>query len=406
MIIIFEPQCIGFEHAEFNSAFIKVVKKAFNDEILFIAEKEHIKNVKNLLSDVQISYREVEVPPKEDADWERSRREFRLTGKVFELASSRNCRDLIFSSLTSPTLIAAKFLLRRYKDIRVLAVPHIVLDSITSVPRSRNVIFWLRIWLKLFNTPRLRYLLLGKTIQDELLGELPELEPYTSYIDHPYIFKGHEEIEDHRPNGEPKVLKNRATENYSSKPGTAKEDKITFGFLGVGYRKKGIEDFIRLSDDVKSKLKSQKENASFVVVGHVPEGEVNIKTNENSLLVASKTPLEQEDYEEYMEKIDYAMFLHKPTAYRFAASGVFFDAVSYLKPIIAIENPLFQYYFDLMGDIGYLCRDYGEVKDLVLNLIEKQDKRRYNRQRLNLKRGQEKMSLDRIAEKLRGVWSD
>ena len=80
--------------------------------------------------------------------------------------------------------------------------------------------------------------------------------------------------------------------------------------------------------------------------------------------------------------------------------------MSYLKPIIAIKNPLFQYYFDLMGDIGYLCRDYGEVKDLVLNLIEKQDKERYNRQKLNLKKGQEKMSLDRIAEKLRGVWSD
>ena len=48
-----------------------------------------------------------------------------------------NCNNLIFSSITSPSLIATKFLLRKFKDIKVLVVPHIVLDSITEVPRSR-----------------------------------------------------------------------------------------------------------------------------------------------------------------------------------------------------------------------------------------------------------------------------
>jgi len=43
MIIICEPQCIGFEHAEFNAALLSVIKHAFPDEeIMFVAEKEHI----------------------------------------------------------------------------------------------------------------------------------------------------------------------------------------------------------------------------------------------------------------------------------------------------------------------------------------------------------------------------
>ena len=86
MIIIFEPQCIGFEHAEFNAAFMKVVEIAFNEKIIFIAEKEHIKNVKAIVGfDEQITYKEVEVPPKEDADMERSCREFEFVKRFFPL---------------------------------------------------------------------------------------------------------------------------------------------------------------------------------------------------------------------------------------------------------------------------------------------------------------------------------
>ena len=143
-------------------------------------------------------------------------------------------------------------------------------------------------------------------------------------------------------------------------------------------------------------------------MGHIPEEETDegLEIGENSLLIASETPLSQEDYMEYMEKIDYALFLHKPDAYRFAASGVFFDAVSYLKPIIAIENPLFRYYFDLMGDIGYLCKDYEEMGDLVIKIIKTPDKKRYRQQQLNIQRGKEKISIEMIAKKMRKVWQN
>ena len=43
MIIICEPQCIGFEHVEFNAALITLIQYAYpNKKILFLSESEHL----------------------------------------------------------------------------------------------------------------------------------------------------------------------------------------------------------------------------------------------------------------------------------------------------------------------------------------------------------------------------
>jgi len=369
MILIFEPQCIGFEHAEFNAAFITVLKKSSNEEILFIAEKEHVNLVKSMLVTEQINFKEIEVPPKEQSNIGRFRQEFGLTRDVFYLADSIGCNQVIFASIKSPGLIAAKYYLRKFKNIKVLIVPHSILDSIYKIPLSRDIIFWFNFWFRFFNTPRLKYLLLGKTIKDELVKELPEMEKYFEYIDHPLLFKNYE-----------------VDDNHFGK-------KIVFGFLGVGCRKKGIEDFIKLSEDIKEECSENR--AKFILVGHVHGDDFPI--------TVSKTPLSQKDYNRYLEKINYALFFHKAENYRFTASGVFFDAISYLKPIIAIKNPFMEYYFDLIGDIGYLCKDYEEMKNIVLNIIKIPDKKRYKEQQLNMLHGREKISIEKIAEKFASI---
>lgn len=372
MILIFEPQCIGFEHAEFNAAFIAVLKKSSDDEILFIAEKEHVKHVENLLGSTErINFKEIEVPPKEQSNMSRFSQEFGLTKKIFYLADSIGCNQIIFASIKSPSLIAAKYYLRKFKNIKVLIVPHSIIDSINKIPLSRDIIFWFNFWFRFFNTPQLKYLLLGKTIKDELVKELPKMEKYLEYIDHPWLFKNYE-IDD----------------NQFGK-------KIVFGFLGVGYRKKGIEDFIKLSEDIKEEY--GEDRAKFILVGHIPENDFKIEDNFH--ITSSKTPLNQEDYNKYLEKINYALFFHKAEDYRFTASGAFFDAISHINPIIAIKNPFLKYYFNLMGDIGYLCENYDEMRDTIFNIIKNPPKERYKQQQLNILQGREKISIEKIAEK-------
>lgn len=370
MILICEPQCIGFEHVKVNSALIKAVKIAFNQEIIYQAEKEHLSYVKNMIgNDSGVTFQEIEVPPKDQSNLGRSKKEFRIVKKVFAQSSALNIDYIIFASIKSPSLIATKYYLRSYKNVKVLVVPHSLIDSINDVPLSRDFFFWIKIWLNFFNTSRLKYLLLGKTIRDELLKEFPKLRDYTEYIDHPYFFAGNK-------------LKDLANSN-----------EIVFGFLGVGYRKKGIEEFITLSRNIKIEYQDW---IKFLLVGYIAEDDLEVDDS----IYASRSPLLEDDYKEYMEKIDYALLFHKPDDYRYTASGVFFDAISYLKPIIAIKNPFFEYYFEMMGDIGYLCHDYEEMEDIIIKII-KGDKERYHQQQLNILNGRKKINLDVIAKKLK-----
>jgi hypothetical protein len=379
MIIICEPQCIGYEHSEFNAAFIKVIEKAFNEEILFIGEKEHLKTVKNVIGpDNQIDYKEIEVPPTEQLVRKRTFfKEFKIVKNVFSGANKLKCNRIIFSSITSQILASIKILLRIYKNIEILVIPHNMLEYILEQPPLIDSIFWIRYWLKFFNTPRLNYILLGKTVEDALVKELPEIQRYIHYIDMPTIFKKYE------------------TEKFLDL------EKPKFGFLGVGHYKKGFEDFIKLSKDINIQYKNK---ADFILVGHVYNDYIQI--NDDSISIISKGPLTQEDYNKYLSELNYVLYLHKPDVYLFTASAVLFDPISYLKPIIAIKSPFVQYYFNLMGDIGYLCENMGEVKDVIIDLIKKPDTKRYKRQQLNLLKGREKIGIEKMADKIRCIWPD
>jgi hypothetical protein len=105
----------------------------------------------------------------------------------------------------------------------------------------------------------------------------------------------------------------------------------------------------------------------------------------------------------YSKKINYALFFHKRDNYRLSASGVFFDAISYLKPIIALRNPFFEYYFQIMGDIGYLCDSYEEMENLILKIVENKPNERYLKQQKNILNGRKKLNFQNIAEKLKKI---
>lgn len=380
MIIICEPQSIGFEHAGWNSVLLTTIIQAYQENILFLGEKSHLNQVKELMDKTEIStkisYQIIDVPPKEERDSSRFKKEFELVKEIFELAKSRNCEKIIFSSITRPGIIAVKYYIRKYRDINILIIPHSLLDRIHEIPHSRDVIFYLKFWLRYFNNERIKYLILGETIRDELVKAIPQLENYVEYVDHPFFFKTYDIC------------------NISL------EKQLVFGFLGVGYRKKGIDSFIKLANELKEE--DYTENVKFILAGFIAENDLEF--DENAFLIASKTPLNQDTYFKYLDKINYALFFHKPEDYQFTASGVFFDAISYLKPIIAIKNPFFQYYFEMMGDIGYLCEDYEEMKNLVLEIIKNPDDNRYHQQQLNLKNGREKISISEIAHRIQNLW--
>src|SRR5450756_2378247 len=126
MIIICEPQCVGFEHVEVNTALIAAMRCAFpQEEILFLAEKEHLERVSGMLKDqhVKIQSREIGIPPRFLSNFRRLPRELLLCKSVFKIARNNGANKVLFISITSSTLIAIKVLLRFFTEIKCVAIP-------------------------------------------------------------------------------------------------------------------------------------------------------------------------------------------------------------------------------------------------------------------------------------------
>jgi hypothetical protein len=383
MIVICEPMCWGFEHAQANAALIGTVAYAFQDEeLLFLAEAEHIRYVKDILDahSVVVSYREATIPPRALLQMhQRFVPDFRLYRNAFHVARENHANTIIFCSVMSPGLISIKALLRRYRDTVCLVVLHHVVQEVTTVPslQPHRLFFWLRLWLSFGNTDRLRYVVLGPLIEERLKRYVPRVGGYLSSIDHPYFF-----ADDVRP--EPLA-----------------DDAIRFGSYGVGSFEKGTDVFFRLAEEVQSVKTTYKP--AFTLVGYVwdkrlkavPHGSVNIPFLD--------APLDADAYQTYCRNIDYALFFYVPNAYELRASGSMLDAFLFLKPIIALKSPLSEYYFKKMGDIGYLCENYAAVRDTVFDILETRPADRYRQQQENILAQRAQFSPAGVSAKFRSL---
>ena len=95
---------------------------------------------------------------------------FASTVTYFTSAHKNHANTIIFCSVTTPGLISIKALLRSYRDIVCLVVPHDILQEVTMVPslRPHRLFFSFRLWISFGNTHRLRYVVLGPRIEERL----------------------------------------------------------------------------------------------------------------------------------------------------------------------------------------------------------------------------------------------
>jgi hypothetical protein len=384
MIVICEPMCWGFEHSAVNAALIGTVAEAFQEEdLLFLAEAEHIRYVKSILDEhsITVRYSETTIPPR--ALLEKHQRfapDFRLYRNVFRVAHKNHANRIIFCSVMSPGLISIKALLMRYRDTVCLAILHHVLQDVIKRPslRPHHLFFWLRFWLSFGNTHRLRYVVLGPRIKAKLKQYVPRVSSYVSSIDHPYYFK----------------------DDCSAEPFA--DDVIHFGSYGVGSFDKGTDIFFRLADEIQSE--KTKYKPMFTLVGYVWDEQLKAVPHDSANIPSLDVPMGQEAYEKYSSNVDYALFFNRPNAYELRASGAVLDAFSFLKPIIALKSPLTEYYFNKMGDIGYLCENRSVVKDTILDILETRPIDRYRQQQENILTQRVQFSPAGLSQKFRGFF--
>lgn len=384
MIIICEPQCVGFEHVPVNAALIAVIRYAYpHEEILFLAEKEHLEHVSEKLEEqsVKIQSREIDISTRFLSNFRRFPRELLLCKKVFDIARSNAANKVLFASITSPTLISIKVLLRFFTEIKCVAVPHSTLNSITKRPSlvPTEAPFWFRFSLSVGNMTRLRYLVLSPYIEERLSVLLPKIGEHVRSIDHPYFFDA----------GNESRHLNR--------------DPIRFGAFGVAARRTGADIFFAMAKEI---LHSHTRYVpEFVLVGHITDKTIEGLQEDSVIVESSDLPLSREDFETRAKSVDYVLFLNRPDQYDLVASGSLMDAFSYVRPIIALKQPLFEYYFKTMGDIGYLCESYEEIKEQILSILANKPKERYKVQQCNILNGREQFSPMQVSSQLVTLWN-
>ncbi|MCB0834742.1 MAG: glycosyltransferase [Bacteroidetes bacterium] len=383
MILICEPQCIGFEHAEVNGALVGVYRIAFPDDpILFVGERTHVEQVSLFLRDREVSgvdFKGIEVAPRNCSNPKRFLLERLVYRRLFELAEGNNADRILFCSVTSPGLYWLKFMLRRHAAIHAIAVLHGILESIfhwADLIRYQ-LVFWFRFPLLFGNMPQLRYLVFGEFIKKNLTSKFPSMREHLRTLDLPYDFRPER---DHTP---------------------AFESAIRFGALGVGSRTKGTDAFFRCAAQIGAIRKEA--SAEFVLVGPLMDDKLSDPPT-NVTIPARFKPLPRETYNFLAESIDYAVFFHRKDHYRFSTSAALFDAFSFGKPIIALRSPVFEHYFDMMGDIGYLCADFEEMCLKIEGLLNHFDSTAYAVQRQNILTGRERLSWKYLSNQMTEIW--
>jgi len=384
MIIVCEPQCIGFEHSQVNAALLAVIKSAFPTErVLFLAESTHLESVQVITaahSIGPIEFSPVTCPASGLTYIQRLPGDWSLAKEVFDTAEDLGAKRILFSSVGSSGLWCIKMLIRLHRRVQVTVIPHSILETIFKRPsfKPRDLPFWFRNCLAFWNLPRIHYLLLGKSIEKQLISIMPNIQNYISSIDHPYFYKLNPEI------------------NNSF------EGTIRFGSIGVGSRSKGTDIFFRLATEVH-------ENTSigaseFVLIGYITDASIIELLTPAIIIPSQNEPLTRQEFEKLAAMIDYAVFCYPSNSYKLTASGAFFDALSFVKPLITLRNPFFEYYFEGMGDIGYLCENYEEMKEIIIKITNEKPSERYKQQCVNILAGRELLNIHNLANQFKKVW--
>jgi hypothetical protein len=380
MILACEPICRGFEHSMVNAAMLAAFKCAFPDEeLLFTADEGHLRLVAQdpgIATRSGFTFEALHLPLRKASSAERFDTDLRMVRSLFSSAERRKASLVVFTCIDGETLHAIKMLLGESPGLRCVVVLHGILSSVGKSPsllpwKNRHLF---RNWLLRDNSERLAYIVLGESIERELAARFPALQPHLMSIDLPYRFAAPEEYVPFQ------------------------DRTVSFGSLGVLRKVKGSHLFLKLAGEVTEAGTAYRPR--FVCIGPIVDKKLRKLLTGAVSVPSPDAPLPLEKYAAHVRKLDYPILFHGAETL-LQGSGVLFDAFSYLKPVIAIKSPFFSAYFEKMGNIGYLCDSYADIKRLVLRLLDNPPVDEYSLQREALLTGREQLQVPVLAATLR-----
>ncbi len=362
MILAFELNWIATTHVPVNAAMLQIAAQAFPSQRIYVfAEESHLKELQldsALMVSKQIYFRATKISPyfRGKTHIVSFRRLLRETISIIQglrLADVReDCLILLLSC--SPTAVfVASWLLRicRRGRLSVQIVLHGNLNDINGWRPRNPLIRWFDLvsGLATKHPSRLRFLVLEDAIRDELVRVMPIVGPRVDVLPHPINL------------GE-----------LGERPATELGEPIRVGFVGLATQAKGMDIFLRLARQMKSRYRDRIE---FHHVGRVPTDADPSAYSDLSHPI-STVPLSRPDFLARLDKLHYVMLPFREGYYNFSASGALIDAITWLKPMIVSRLPLVTRVFGEFGDLGYMFDDDKEL-EAILEKIMTIDRSRY-----------------------------
>lgn len=343
-IAFYEPLCKGIEHLKFLSLTIRMIQKNFpNSQFYLFAESELAKNLQKSLSfDCVVSITNFQETG--------SRINNLINGNKIELSNiklicSYKIDKVICTSVSYYTLKN----LRNFKNkTDIYVFYHGILESLGTKYKPYNMLFWFRKELEHLNR-NIKNIVLGECIKENLLKEIPNLRNNVFSVDLIYP----------DTDSQPKSM----------------NDKINFAGVGFGKKEKGSDLIFELAGKFS-------DVADFTHIGKMDKELIPNDTKVN--ILGKDHPLNSDDFETALRNCDYGLLFYDNTKYRFTASGAIFDILTQHKPIICLKNTYFNYVFDKMGDIGYLCDNKEEMFSVISTIIDNHDDNLYRQKQQNI----------------------
>lgn len=379
MIYVADLNMFGKIHVPFDSAFIEMLKMIFHDDVCFYSEEEHIKNIsKNCHCEVEYRKRKF---------FEKKRGLYIFLKEVVEFINFLIINKEAKKDGRAIFILAAfavnNIFIRMYRTFEHKIPLYIVLHGELEYmreERKRNLIFFGWLWKVLLNNiyvKNTKYIVLGDSIKRELVEKFgDDISKSIISLDHPYVYGDDD---------------NLLGNNNLDKP-------IRIGSVGEALLAKNSQYIFEIAKRFYKEINNNDVN--FEIIGRMEEG-VRILANDYVDYSRTNDLLDEKMFAKKVTQINYMIFFYNDEHYTLSASGAFFDAVKYEKPIISLKNKFFEEYFLRYGDIGYMCDSLDEINKCIAQIITGDEKDRYIRQCKKLKKMKKDLSLKNIGERLK-----
>lgn len=380
-IAVVEPQMEAVFHAPFNAALLHAVLLAYPAAaVSFRAFPEHAREVRGILDEqspglaARVEWRVVPFAAGGSVvhRWRQSGRAIREVLGRFPNHSPNHYPDrherVLFCSLSRMQLLQLKRAMRR--SDRVRAVLHGDLDQLERPPRERFPmrLFALERVLERPHPAGLRYLLLGDSIRERLPERLRPAFANPGVIDHPYHF-------------------------FPVRAAGARGPRLpaapVFGIFGNSGSGRQLEAVARA-------VKAVDPTIRFRLVGFVAD-QAAVERLRPFVEDVGHQPIPRATFLKRAEEITHALWLAPQNSFRLRASGTFFDALAYAKPLIYTANPYIDGYFDRAPGIGTRCATAAAVPQAILAAVASHSEAAYGAQRAAIERLRERFAPAALA---------